>query len=204
VGVAWAACLIGFAIGVLGCLMFAGSSKSAAGSKRTLRDRLRRRAGQPIRATRPVISRDSQGWTSDVARAANDALRVIRRLAGGIEPRAVEALAAGLDDLATTFDTLAQEAPPFARNTKLPDQLAVARRGARIEAARLRGVVDTTNDRRAFLGALRALCDAPKALSAVSAVRPVAAPPAGVTRRAADYRPGRSEPPVSAPLRDVR
>jgi hypothetical protein len=146
--VAWAACLIGFALGALGCMIFVAAAAP------------QNRPAAPAGRARPIQHggpQDARDWARRVEAASAHALAVVRQLAGGVDRQAARAVAADLDDAAERFDSLRAVAPRVALRTALLDQLDVASRGARAEAARLRDVTPVGNNRRAFLDALRSL-----------------------------------------------
>ncbi len=172
-GVAWAACLVlGFALGALACLMLAGSSKGAP---------RRRRAARPARRPSPA-RQDPRLWCPAAETVSNDTLSLLRRLAVAPDPPAATAaeFADALDAYAARFGVLRDSAPDLARRRGLVEQCVVARRGARAEAARLRGAIVAKNERPAFLAALRSLRDATRVLTA--------APRATASERPIDVR----------------
>jgi hypothetical protein len=99
-------------------------------------------------------------WSTLVERAALDGLAVVRRLATGIAPSEVTDVQVALHEVAERFAALRAGAPmPFARDDDLVERLQTAADGANAEASRLSGVTVMRTDRKAFLGALRALRD---------------------------------------------
>jgi hypothetical protein len=165
---AWAACIIGFAVGVLGCSLIAFGRAPA-------RREASSRSHAPARARRPVDVRtrttgrrvSSPQWSDAVAGTARETLAVLRRLAGGISPNETPGMVAALRALATRFDRLAATAPAHGGNQNAA-LIEIAARGARAEASRCAGVVVVTNERRAFLDALRTLRELPRRVPARS------------------------------------
>jgi hypothetical protein len=170
---AWGACLIGIAIGVLGCVMLA-VDRSAARSGATSRARAQRSttaatsgapaaaaappdpAGDPAPVTAPPSLRT---WALLVGGTSRETLSVLRRLATGIDDAHATQMRDLLRSLSQRFGALADACPPGAGDDVVAD-LRTAARGARHEADRLDGLVVTGSDRRGFLASLRSLRDA--------------------------------------------
>jgi hypothetical protein len=170
---AWAACIIGFAIGVLGCSLLAfGRAPARAGA--TSRSRApthpRRASGGRATATTDVRrAPSSPHWSDAVAGTARETLAVLSRLASGTSPNEAAAIVTALRALAARFERLAMAAPgPADGNGQDLALIELAARGARAEASRCAGVVVMTNERRAFLDALRTLRDLPRRVTTPS------------------------------------
>ena len=143
---AWAVCVLGFAVGAFGCVLLATNAQR-----------------EPLVAARPKRVRYSVAqWLELVEATALDALTVVRRLAAGIAPTEVTGVQVALRTVAERFAALEASMPARADDgtSELAGQLRVAAQGADAEAARLSGVTVMHTDRRAFLDALRALRDA--------------------------------------------
>jgi hypothetical protein len=167
---AWAACIIGFAIGVLGCSMLAfGRAPARADSPSRPRAPARSRRASGGRATTMIRRAPSAPqWSDAVVGTARETLAILRRLAGGISPNETPAIVAALRALAARFDRLAATAPAHGNDDQDVALIEVAARGARAEASRCAGVVVVTNERRAFLDALRTLRELPRRVTTPS------------------------------------
>jgi hypothetical protein len=166
---AWAACIIGFVIGVLGCslLAFGRAPARANASSRPRAPARPRRAGGARATTTVRRPLSSPQWSDAVAGTARETLTILRRLASGISPNETPAIVAALRALAARFDRLAATAPAH-RDDQDIALIDLAARGARAEASRCTGVVVVTNERRAFLDALRTLRDLPRRVTTPS------------------------------------
>jgi hypothetical protein len=170
---AWAACIIGFLIGVLGCSMLA-FGRAPARAKTTSRSGAGARNRPPVdvrtRTTARTTRPSSPHWEDAAGGTARETLTVLRRLANGISPNEVPGIAAALRALAARFDRLAVTAPgPAHERDQSVALMEIAARGARAEASRCEGVVVVTNERREFLDALRTLRDLRRSVTAPSA-----------------------------------
>jgi hypothetical protein len=164
---AWGACLVGIAIGVLGCVMLAFDRTLARADATTPAPASQRASGsEPVPATpRPApetAAPSLRTWALLVAGTSRETLSVLRRLAGGIDDAQVAKVRDALRSLSERFGALAGACPP-AVDDDVVSHLRTAERGARNEADRLQGVVVVGSDRRAFLASLRTLRDAARA-----------------------------------------
>jgi hypothetical protein len=168
---AWAACIIGFIIGVLGCSLLAfGRAPDRANSSSGSRAPARSRRAGGARASTNVRRAPSASpqWSDAVVGTARETLTILRRLANGISPSESPAVVAALRALATRFDRLAATAPADGTDDQDVARIELAARGARAEASRCAGVVVVTNERRAFVDALRTLRDMPRRVTTPS------------------------------------
>lgn len=200
---AWGACLIGIAIGVLGCVMLAvdrsvarsgatgpalapGSATPAASTAPAAASAPSDTAGDPAPVTAPPSLRT---WALLVGGTSRETLSVLRRLATGIDDAHAPRVRDLLRSLSQRFGALADACPPGAGDDVVAD-LRTAERGARHEADRLDGLVVTGSDRRGFLASLRGLRDAARQLGDDGARSPeVAADDATAAHQAASIRP---------------
>jgi hypothetical protein len=146
---AWIACAIGIGAGITGCVLLASNPRRAA-------------AARPATAARPAVY-EPEVWAGLVGAAANDALGTLRRLASRAQPADPALLAAELRAEAARFRALRAGQPARAGDApEIGRLLEIAATGADVEAARLAGGTVVRNDRRAFLDAVRQLCDVPR------------------------------------------
>ncbi len=153
---AWIACAAGIAAGALGCCSLLTNPR---------RDDVRSVAPQQS-AGEPDV------WVGLVGATAHDAIGTLRRLASRAQPVDTTALHDELRDVAARFRALRNAQPPrMVDGAEFARLLDIAATGAAVEADRLAGSTVVRNDRRAFLGAVRALRALPEHTGATTAAR---------------------------------